>query len=122
MATKAKQNVINFFEAWKKADYETMYNNSTYTWRNDHHLMELITIFEDKQLLSYTILKEKAGNPVIFAIDFKIKCRLKHVETGEIKALVLPKVRTVPELRAYSNNKNGFYGVNVVSVLNRTNL
>lgn len=118
MSTKAKQNVVKFFEAWKKADFESMYNNCTYTYRDVHPLSELRTIFENKELLSFTILKEKQGNPVIHAVDFKIKCRLKDVETGDIKPLTLPKVRIVPELAAYSNDEKGFYGVNPISVLN----
>jgi hypothetical protein len=75
----------------------------------------LITIFKNRQLLSYSVLKSTAGNATIHAVDFKVKVKVK--DEVNIKSIILRKVRTVPELKAYRNDPKGFFGVNPISVL-----
>lgn len=114
----ATEAINNFFTAWKNDDYQAMYDNCTHTYRAEHPVSELQTIFEDLQLINFAIYPPQKGNEKIHAIDFKVKAKVKGRALNHVKKITIPKARTVPELEAYRNNINGDFGVNPISLLN----
>lgn len=114
----ATEAINSFFTAWKNADYQAMHDSCTHTYREEHPVTELQTLFEDMQLISFAIYPPVKGNEKIHATDFKVKAKVKGRALNQVKKVTMPKVRTVPELAAFRNDINGDFGVNPISLLN----
>lgn len=98
-----------FLAAYKKGDYEKMYQCCTHTWKNNNDIEKL------KQVLPYSPVGYKTFSAKqISSVVFDILIELQ-AKDGSIKALL----RTICETGPYKPNIEGDYGVNPISIRKR---
>jgi len=118
---EAKQILIKYLSAWKKKDFNLMYEYCQKTWQYNNAIKGkkwLKDIFEQWQIKNYEITKENKISEVM--IDFEIQIHSKFLLKGTKKTLNKKQIittRLIKELAPYKPDEKGGWGINPISQL-----